>query len=401
MLHATLKGDKTRFAFACVNTLFAVSAMFITQSIFLELSQSFQINITEARYSFSIVSLFYAASFFILGPAVDKFELPKIAFTGLILLALSILGASYAPGFGLFMAAMAFTGFCAALIPASMFPYVTKVSPPGKIGLNVGLVVASATLGVIFGRVVVGVLTSVLGWRVSFKLYAVSILIMAVFTFVSMVEGKARGDNNSPPLMKLYLNSLKLLISPRILSLFLAGLTLFFGFLGMVTFLTYRLVAPPFNFSSGEVGWISFAGITAIIAPFSGSLSQKIGIHRIIFPSLVICLVAFQILGWFQSVSLILLALLLIFLGVYACHPLVFLLIGKHAPKESGGSASALYILFCVWGGSLSSMVLGPVWQSYGWPGITVTCTLSMLACLAIMLANAWLDRIQPVQDKL
>ena len=76
-------------------------------------------------------------------------------------------------------------------------------------------------------------------------------------------------------------NSIRLLFNPKILSLLLAGFTLFVGFLGMVTFLTYRLIAPPFNFSSGEVGWISFAGITALIAPFAGNLSQKIGTYKI------------------------------------------------------------------------------------------------------------------------
>ena len=62
----------------------------MTQSIFLELSESFKIDITQARFSFSIVSLFYAASFFFLGPAADKFDLPKISVTGLLLLAITV-----------------------------------------------------------------------------------------------------------------------------------------------------------------------------------------------------------------------------------------------------------------------------------------------------------------------
>jgi YNFM family putative membrane transporter len=152
----------------------------------------------------------------------------------------------------------------------------------------------------------------------------------------------------------------------------------------MVTFLTYRLIAPPFNFSSGEVGWISFAGITALIAPFAGNLSQKIGTYKIIFLSLLICLLSFQLMGWSQSITLTALGLLLLFLGV--CQPLVFLLIGQNAPKESIGSASSLYILFCIGSGSLSSIILGPVWRSYGWHGITILCSISLLISLLIML---------------
>ena len=153
----------------------------------------------------------------------------------------------------------------------------------------------------------------------------------------------------------------------------------------MVTFLTYRLIAPPFNFSSGEVGWISFAGITALIAPFAGNLSQKIGTYKIIFSSLLVCLLSFQLMGWFESITLTALGLLLLFLGVYTFQPILFILVGQNVPKESIGSASSLYILFCIGGGSLSSIFLGPVWCSYGWQGITTFCSISLLISLLII----------------
>ena len=161
----------------------------------------------------------------------------------------------------------------------------------------------------------------------------------------------------------------------------------------MVTFLTYRLIGPPFNFSSGEVGWISFAGITALIAPFAGDLSQKIGTYKIIISALLVCLLSFQLMGWFESVTLTTLGLLLLFLGVYTIQPILFLIVGQNVSKESIGSASSLYILFCIGGGSLSSIFLGPVWLSYGWHGITILCSISLLISLIIMLVIALKER--------
>jgi YNFM family putative membrane transporter len=186
---------------------------------------------------------------------------------------------------------------------------------------------------------------------------------------------------------------MRLLFNPKILSLLLAGFTLFVGFLGMVTFLTYRLIGPPFYFSSGEVGWISFAGITALIAPFAGNLSQKIGTYKIVFTSLLICLLSFQLMGWFESVTLTTLGMLLLFLGVYTFQPILFLIVGQNVPKESIGSASSLYILFCIGGGSLSSIFLGPVWRSYGWHGITTLCSISVLISLLIISVVALKER--------
>jgi YNFM family putative membrane transporter len=388
-----LKTDKSKIVIACTINLLAVSTVFMTQSIFFELSESFKIEITQARFSFSIVSLFYAVAFFFLGPAADKFDLPKIAVTGLFLLAITVFCASYAASFSFFIIAMALMGVCAALIPASMFPHIAMTSPENKIGMYMGSIVASGTLGVIFGRVSMGLLTSIIGWQFSFRIVSYVLFFLTALTFLALVEKHDQKSQDHRKLIELYENSIRLFFNPKIISLLLAGFSLFFGFLGMVTFLTYRLIAPPFNFSSGEVGWISFAGITSLIAPFAGSLTQKIGTYKIIFLGLLVCLLSFQFMGWFESITLIALGLLLLFLGVYACQPLVFLLIGQNAPKESIGSASSLYILFCIGSGSLSTVFLGPVWRSYGWHGITILCSLSLLISLLIMSIIALKER--------
>ena len=306
---------------------------------------------------------------------------------------MTVVGASYAASFSLFIIAMALMGIGAALIPASMFPHIAKTSPKDKIGIYMGTIVASGTLGVIFGRVSMGLLTSIIGWQFSFRIVSFVLLFLSALTFLSLVEKHGEKSKNHQKLTRLYANSIRLLFNPKILSLLLAGFSLFVGFLGMVTFLTYRLIAPPFNFSSGEVGWISFAGITALIAPFAGNLSQKIGTNKIIFSSLLVCLLSFQLMGWFQSITLTVLGLLLLFLGVYVFQPLLFLLIGQNVPKESIGSASSLYILFCIGGGSLSSIFLGPIWRLYGWHGITTLCSISLLISLLIMSVYALKER--------
>ena len=393
MPKAVLKTDRSKLLIACTINLLAVSTVFMTQPIFLEISESFKVDIIQARFSFSIVSLFYAAAFIFLGPVTDKFNLPKIAVTGLLLLAITVFYSSYAASFSLFIISMALMGICAALIPASMFPHIAKTSPKNKIGIYIGTIVASGTLGVIFGRVSMGLLTSIIGWQFSFRIVSFGLFFLTALTFFSLVEKHDEKVKNHQKLIRLYANSIRLMFNPKILLLLLAGFSLFVGFHGMLTFLTYRLISPPFNFSSGEIGWISFAGITALIAPFAGNLSQKIGTYKILFLSLLICLLSFQLMGWFPSITLTSLGLLLLFLGVYTFQPLLFLLIGQNVPKESIGSASSLYILFCIGGGSLSSIILGPVWRSYGWHGITILCSISLLISLLIMSVIALKER--------
>ena len=233
---------------ACTINLLAVSTVFMTQSIFLELSESFNIDITQARFSFSIVSLFYAAAFFFLGPAADKFDLPKIAVTGLFLLAITVFYSSYAASFSFFILTMALIGICAALIPASMLPHIAKTSPKDKIGIYMGAIVASGTLGIIFGRVSIGILTSIIGWQFSFRIISFVLFFLTALTFLSLVERQEEKSKDHQKLTRLYVNSIQLFFNPKILSLLLAGFSLFVGFLGMVTFLTYRLIGPLLTF---------------------------------------------------------------------------------------------------------------------------------------------------------
>ena len=383
-----IKTEISKVFIACTINMLAVSTVFMTQSIFLEISQSFQIDITQARFSFSVVSLFYALSFFFIGPATDKVDLPKFAVTGLGLLALTVLFASSITDFGLFILAMALMGFCAAFIPASMFPHMAVVAPEHKTGVYMGSIIAAGTLGVIFGRVSIGLLTSYTGWQFSFRVFSVILFLLTAVSFFVLVDKRNGNAKNHEKLITIYKNAIRIMFEPKTLSLLLVGFSLFFGFLGIVTFLTYRLVAPPFSFSSGGIGWISFAGITALIAPFSGNISQKTGVLKIIFPSLIICLLSLQLMGWSESITLITLGLLLLFFGVYSCQPLIFLLIGESVARASIGSALSLYILFCIGGGSLSSILLGPVWRSYGWEGVTVICSVSLLISLFIMSFN-------------
>lgn len=378
-------GMGAKLLIACLINLLAVSTVFMTQPIFTDLSAAFAVDITKARYAFSVVSLFYTVSFFFLGPAADKFDLPKMACTGTFLLSSAVFLSSYTDNFSLFLIGMAFVGIGAAMVPASMFPFIAKISPLNNTGVYMGTIVASGTLGVIFGRVSMGIQTAAIGWEYSFRSVAIVLLVLAVVSFLVLVRNNDLKPDNREKLPQLFANSTRLLFDPRVLALLLTGFFLFIGFLGTVTFLTYRLAAPPFNFSSGEIGWISFAGITALIAPFAGNLSQKTGTYKIVLTGLLICLLSLQLMGWFPSIILTVLGLLLLFLGVYTVQPLVFLIIGQSVSRDSLGSASSMYILFCIGGGSLSSIFLGPVWHSYGWTGITISSSIALLASLVIM----------------
>ena len=375
-------------ATACTMTLFAVSTVFMTQPIFPEIADTFGVSMLHARLCFSVASFFYAVAFFIIGPITDRFGFSKMAVAGMVFLSGAILFASCSTGFPAFVVAMGAAGFLAALVPASMFPYMSHLAPNGRNGVYVGAVVASATTGVIVGRALTGGLTGAVGWQFAFRLVALMLFMGAIISVWILDDQKPAGAKDRT-VFAYYGDALSIVRDKYVRLLYAAGFLIFFGFIGMVTFLTYRLGAPPFNYPPEKIGWISFAGITALIAPFAGEVSKKTGIFQVLLPGILICIAAILLTGWFTSVAAVVSGLLLLFLGVYSCQPLLFLLVAGRIPASKSGCASSFYILSCIGGGSASTIVLGPVWGWYAWEGITLACILSLCAAFAVILKAA------------
>jgi len=371
---------------ACLAVMIVALTVFMTQPVFMEISDSFNVDITRTRFAFSVVSIFYGISFLLFGPAADRFDLQKMSSVGLFFLAIGVFAAAIVGSFNSFILSMAVIGICASAVAASMFPYMVQIAPEEKQSIYLGSIVAASTTGMVIGRFLVGIMTSSWGLTNTFKIIAMAICIFSLLTTI-VLNGKK--INNAPQAgekySKSYLKALKLMISPELLPLLMIGFFLFFGFLGMVTFLTFRLTNAPFYFTSADIGWISLAGLTALIgSPLSGILAQKTGVFKIMITSLSLCLISVQLMGWIPLTLPVCTGLLLLFLGVYFCQPLIFLLISRKVPQKYLGTASSLYILFCIGGGSVSSVALGPVWKLFGWQGVTLICSGSLVIAMAL-----------------
>ena len=368
----------------CLAAMIAGATVFMTQSVFMEISDSFNVDLTRTRFAFSVVSLFYATSFLMFGPAADRFDLQKMSSAGLFFSAIGVFAAAIVGNFNSFIISMAVIGICASAVAASMFPYMVKIAPEEKKSIYLGSFVAASTTGVVIGRFSVGIMTSSWGLANTFKIIAMTICIFSLLTAI-VLNDKKINKKACEKYSKSYLKALKLMISPELLRLLMTGFFLFFGFLGMLTFLTLRLTNAPFYFTSANIGWISLAGLTALIgSPLSGILAQKISVFTIMITSLILCLISVQLMGWIPLTLPVCTGLLLLFLGVYFCQPLIFLLISQEVPQKYLGTVSSFYILFCIGGGSVSSVALGPVWELFGWQGVTLICSGSLVIAMAL-----------------
>lgn len=373
---------------ACVITCLAVAAVYLPQSVFPQIARSFDLQESAARLTFTYASIAYGVAFFVVGPWTDRLPPRLLASVGLFGAAAALVIASMSTSYPVLLMAMAFTGAAAAMVPAAMFSLVPRMAPPQQLGSYFGVIIAASVVGISIGRALPGLFAAHLGWGGAFQAYA-ALLIVATLAAQWLAEPSAVTAKVEPgrSWLQLYADSLDLLATPGLTLLFMAGFSLFFGYLGCVTFLTYRLYQTPFNLSSVEVGAVGFLGLVAVIgAPLSGAIGARIGPRVVALFSLGLTVASVTLLGQTDALWLVILGVLCLFLGVFCCQPAVFALIASQVAPQRRGASSSMYLLTCFAAGSAASWSLGPLWARYGFAAVTYASATALLLATVLML---------------
>ncbi|WP_137992722.1 MFS transporter [Streptomyces vilmorinianum] len=370
-----------------VSTCLVVATVYMTPPIFLEIAQTLRVDPVDARLAFFYVSLTYSLSFFVFGPLSDRFQAKTLATWGTVALVVLLAAASRAQSFGLFIAELAAAGVAAAAIPAATLALMPRIAPPGRAGTYFGVVIAASVAGITVGRSATGIVAGWLGWRSAVLLLA---LLNAVCLLALAALPRTETADRTTSALDAYRQALRMFTRGRVVRLLGIGALLFFGYLGAVTFLTFRLADPPFGLGASAIGLVSAIGLGALFgAPLSGAMIPRLGARRVVLAALPTALAGILVLAVAPSTPLVAVGLLLVFLGVFSCQPAVLVLLSEAVPAHNRGSASSSYMLTCLCSGSLSTMALGPVWRSHAWPGvITVACAAILAAILLALHAT-------------
>jgi YNFM family putative membrane transporter len=174
---------------------------------------------------------------------------------------------------------------------------------------------------------------------------------------------------------------------PRLVGAYLVGASLFFGWMGLFTYLPYLLSAPPFDLSTGLVSSVFLVyGVGVVVSPLAGRLSTRVAPVRLVAIGLVVEAVGL-LATLHASLVTIIAGLLLVVAGTFTAQAVVPAFVNQQAHGAKGG-ASALYLTFYYLGGTFGSLLPGLAWERWGWPGVLSACTGAVAVGIA---ANALL----------
>lgn len=352
--------------------------MYLTQPILPLLSAEFGIPPATAGLSISVVVLSIAIASTAFGPLSDHLGRKAVMAGSVALLAAPTLLCALAPTFGWLLALRGLQGLFIPGLTAVAVAYLGDVVEPAALGGAVGGWIAANVAGGLLGRLASGVITDLVGWRAVFVCFGVLTFASAVLLAVLLPR-----DAHQQPAgwRRAYGGMLAHLLNRRLVGAFLIGGALFFGFIGIFTYLPFYLTGAPFFVPAGLVAfaYVSYlAGV--VVSPLAGRLSARISRRVLIAAGLLVAIAGIG-LSLIPHLPIVVGGLFVLCTGMFTAQAVAPAFVNTVAPRAKGG-AGALYLSFYYIGGTLGAVLPGLAWQSAGWIGVSAVCTGAFVLAL-------------------
>ncbi len=360
------------------------SDLYITQPILPILTARFGVAPATAGLSVSVVVLMIAVASPLWGSLSDAVGRKPVIVASTAFLAIPTLLAALAPTFGTLLVLRALQGLLIPGLTAVAVALLGDHFGEAALGGRVASWIGATVVGGLSGRVVSGLLASILDWHAPFVLFGILTAAGAFFLWRTLPE--ARRPKTVRPLPNLGEMALHFR-NRRLLGAFLIGGAVLFAFIAVFTFLPYYLTAPPFRLSTAAVSFFYFAYLAGVVTSLLvprlpgripgrttmgfGLLVAAAGVAGTLVPSLFTIVVS----------------LVVICVGMFLVQATAPAFVNLNAASAKG-AAGALYVTFYYLGATLGSFLPGLAFQRWAWPGVAGACLASLAVAFA---SNRWL----------
>lgn len=274
-------------------------------------------------------------------------------------------------------------GLSLAGIPAVAMVYLSEEMDPDALGFSMGLYIGGTAIGGMAGRVISGVLSDFLGWRVGTGILAALILAAAIAVAILLPKPRAF-VRDSIGLGELWRRCRASFDDAALPWLFAASFLLMGGFVTLYNYAGFRLALPPFSLSHSAIAAIFLVYLLgSLSSTWAGGLSQRLG-RRKVFWALVALMGAGMAITLVDDTLVIILGLAVATMGFFAAHGIASAWVTRRA-RVGKAQASAIYLVAYYLGASILGTLGGYAWTAWGWSGVMLVC--GGAAILALLVA--------------
>lgn len=361
----------------------AVGNLYWAQPLLSAIAGDFGTSTSQGGYLVTATQLGYALGILLIVPLGDVLERRKLLSVVMVLTIVALLACAFAPSFGALCIALGALG----LVTVSgqiILPLVGDLADASMRGRMVGIVTSGITSGILFSRLLSGLVADLWDWRAIYLMAVALNLVMFAVIRLYLPEVPAQGKISYGRLLFGVFTAVKRY--PEMRSILLKqGMIFGIAFNLFWTALTFLLSAAPFSYSTFQIGLVSLAGLTGAIAGTRlGSLQDK-GLGRIGLAVFIgMSAVSMGLSSIFAtSVLAILLVAAVFSLAVQGvgilCQSQIFALSDSERSRLNTAFVVSNF-LFCAIGSSLATLL----WNLGRWSTVMAGAVAASLVALAI-----------------
>jgi MFS transporter, YNFM family, putative membrane transport protein len=367
--------------------LVAFLTLYVTQPLLPLLETLFHASKSAVGWTVSASTLGVALSAPVLGTFTERMNRKRVILVSILLLAIPTCAAASSTSLG----GLIFWRFLQGLITPGVFAttiaYITEGWPPTAVAPVMSIYVSGTALGGFCGRALSGVLADRIGWRASFLLLGILTLGGAALVYWLLPDRARRVISaTTPTLRQVVAPMLQHLRNPRLLTTYLVGFNVLFSLVGIFTYITFYLAAPPFSLSTANLSLLFVVYLFGLVAtPLAGAVLPRIGLLAGITGSILLSLIG-VLLTLAHTLPVVIAGLALCCTGTFISQSCATSFLREAAPESSRASAVGLYVACYYIGGTVAGVAPSLAWRLGGW----TACVLMVAAVdvLSIIIAR-------------
>ncbi len=276
-------------------------------------------------------------------------------------------------------------GAVLAGLPAVAMAYLGEEIDPTSLGTAMGLYIGGNAVGGMTGRIYTAAVTDFFSWRTAIGSVGLLCLVLSLY-FTWSLPSSANFQRRPFEVRSLAASLAGHLREPGLLSLY--GI-IFMGmgaFVTLYNYVSFRLLAPPYNLSHTEVSWIFLVYLLgSCSSTLAGNLVRRFGRGPTLWFSLAVMIVG-TATTLASGLAPLIGGIALFTCGFFCAHSVASSWVSVRA-QTAKAQATSLYLFFYYLGSSISGTVGGFFWTRWQWEGVAGLIAL-LLACGLLLVAR-------------
>jgi MFS transporter, DHA1 family, inner membrane transport protein len=144
------------------------TALLMMGPLLVALAEAFDTSVAAAGQLAAAINLSWAITALFVGPVSDTYGRRRVGLTGLLVMAVGILGSVLAWNYGALLVCRLLTGVGAAMIPPNSMAAIADHFPPHQRGRPISILISASFLGPVLAIPLIALLGGLGGWRLPF-----------------------------------------------------------------------------------------------------------------------------------------------------------------------------------------------------------------------------------------